>query len=98
MVQIFVVVFGVLNYIYVEVIWIQSLLDWIFSYVCVFDFFGGVFVMIVFDNLKLVVIKVCFYDLVINCIYGDMVVYYDIVVVFVWLRKFKDKVKVEIVV
>lgn len=64
-------------------------------YVCVLNFFGGCVEIIVLDNLKFGVYKVDFYDLVLNCIYGEMVVYYGMVIILVCSWKFCDKVKVE---
>lgn len=95
-VQVIVVVFGVLSYIWVEVIWFQQFEDWVMSYVCCFQWLGGVFEFVVSDNLKSVIFRVCKYDFDVNFIYQQMFEYYNVVVLFVWLCKLKDKVKVEV--
>lgn len=52
----FVVVMGVLSYVYVEVWFSEGLVDWIGCYVGFFVFFGGVLVIIVCDNFKVGVV------------------------------------------
>ena len=93
--QLFVATLGASNYTYVEASWTQSLPDWISSHVRAFEFFGGVPVQVVCDNLKSGVIKACFYDPAINRTYGDMARHYDTAIVPARPRKPKDKAKVE---
>ena len=93
--QLFVATLGASNYTYVEASWTQTLPDWISSHVRTFEFFGGVPVQVVCDNLKSGVIKACFYDPAINRTYGDMARHYDTVIVPARPRKPKDKAKVE---
>ena len=94
-VQLFVATLGASNYTYVEASWTQSLADWISSHVRAFEFFGGVSVQVVCDNLKAGVTKACFYDPAINRTYGDMASHYDTAIVPARPRKPKDKAKVE---
>ena len=93
--QLFVASLGASNYTYVEASWTQSLPDWISSHVRAFEFFGGVPVQVVCDNLKAGVTKACFYDPAINRTYGDMANHYDTAIVPARPRKPKDKAKVE---
>lgn len=52
-------VLGASNYTYCEATWSQGLPDWIGSHVRAFEFFGGVPAVLVPDNLKSGVSKVC---------------------------------------
>ena len=93
--QVFVAVLGASNYTFVEATWTQSLPEWIASHVRALDFFGGVTVQIVSDNLKAGVTKACFYDPAINRTYADMAAHYDTAVVPARPYKPKDKAKAE---
>jgi transposase len=70
--QLFVATPGASNYTYVEATWTQSLPDWIASHVRAFDFFGGVPVQVVPDNLKAGVTRACFYEPAINRTCADL--------------------------
>lgn len=65
-VYVFVVVFGVLNYIYVCVMCFEVMFDWIGSLIDVLEFYGGVFELLVFDNFKVLIVKVDWYELVLG--------------------------------
>ena len=74
--QVFVAVFGASNYTYAEATWTQTLPDWIGSHVRAFQFFGGVPVALVPDNLRSGVSKAWFYDPEINPTYQRMASHY----------------------
>jgi len=93
--QVFVAVLGASNYTYTEATWAQGLPDWIGSHVRMFTFFGGAAELLVPDNLKSGVNKVCFYDPDINPTYQEMAAYYGTVVLPARVRKPRDKAKVE---
>lgn len=60
--QIFVAVLGASNYTFIEATADQSLLSWVQSHVRAFEFFGGVPICLVPDNLKSGVTKSHLYD------------------------------------
>ena len=94
--QVFVAVFGASNYTYAEATWTQTLPDWIGSHVRAFQFFGGVPVALVPDNLRSGVSKAWFYDPEINPTYQRMAPHYQVAVLPTRARRPKDKAKVEV--
>lgn len=92
---IFVGVLGASNYTYAEATWDQSLPNWIASHVRMFDFFGGVPLVIVPDNLKSAVTRACRYEPDINPTYADCIAHYGAVVLPARPYKPKDKAKAE---
>ena len=94
--QVFVAVFGASNYTYAEATWTQTLPDWIGSHVRAFQFFGGVPVALVPDNLRSGVSKAWFYDPEINPTYQRMASHYQVAVLPTRARRPKDKAKVEV--
>ena len=91
----FVAVLGASNYTYCEATWSQGLPDWIGSHVRAFEFFGGVPAVLVPDNLKSGVNKVCAYDPQLNPTYHDLAEHYGTAVIPARPRHPKDKAKVE---
>jgi transposase len=93
--QVFVAVLGASNFTYSEATWGQGLADWTSSHVRAFQFFGGVPEVLIPDNLKSGVKKVCYYDPDINPTYQDLANHYSTVVLPARVRKPRDKAKVE---
>ena len=93
--QLFVAVLGASNYTYAEPSWTQGLGDWIGSHIRAFEFFGGVPEIVVPDNLKSGVTKVCRYEPGVNLTYEEMAQHYGVAVVPARPRKPRDKAKVE---
>ena len=93
--EIFVAVLGASNYAYAEVVWTQTLSDWIGAHVRMFRFHGGVARLLVPDNLKAGVHKASFYDPELNRSYGMMASHYGVGVLPTRPRKPKDKAMVE---
>ena len=93
--QIFVAVLGASNYTYAEATLGQQLEDWISSHVRAFTFFGGVPEVLVPDNLKSGVSRVCRYEPDINPTYHDLANHYQTIVLPARVRKPRDKAKVE---
>jgi transposase len=71
-VQLFVAAHGASSYTFAEATWTQTLPDWIGSHTRAFTFFGGVAAMVVSDNLKSGITKVCFYETTVNRKYAEM--------------------------
>lgn len=94
--QIFVAVLGASNYTFVEATPDQGLLSWIQSHVHAFEFFSGVTVCLVPDNLRSGVTKAHLYDPDINRTYQEMADHYGVAVVPTRVRTPKDKPKVEV--
>lgn len=94
--QIFVAVLGGSNYTFVEASADQSLLSWVQSHAHAFEFFGGVPICLVPDNLKSGVTKAHLYDPDINRTYQEMADHYGVAVVPARARTPKDKPKVEV--
>jgi len=93
--QIFVAVLGASSYTYAEAVASQGLADWIGAHVRAFSFFGGVTEVLVPDNLKAGVTKICRYEPDIQSTYAEMAGHYGVAVVPARMRKPKDKAKVE---
>ncbi len=94
-VQIFVAVLGASSYTYAEAVETQSLADWIGAHVRAFQFVGGCPQVLVPDNLKSGVAKICQYEPDIQSTYAEMAAHYGVAVVPARVRKPKDKAKVE---
>jgi transposase len=93
--QLFVAVWGASNYTYAEATMSQTMADWIGSHVRAFDYFGCVPRVLVPDNLKSGVIKVCKYEPDLNPTYTEMAEHYGCAVIPARPRKPRDKAKVE---
>ncbi len=93
--QIFVAVLGASSYTYAEAVETQGLADWIGAHVRAFQFFGGTTEVLVPDNLKSGVTKVCRYEPDVQSTYAEMAAHYGVAVVPARVRKPKDKAKVE---
>lgn len=93
--EIFVAVLGASNYTYVEACWAQSLPSWIMAHARAFQFFGGVPIFLICDNLKSGVIAANRYEPEMNRSYEDLAQYYGCALLPARVRKPKDKAKVE---
>lgn len=93
--QIFVAVLGASSYTYAEAVESQGLADWIGAHGRAFRFFGGCPEVLVPDNLKSGVTKVCRYEPDVQSTYAEMAAHYGVAVVPARVRKPKDKAKVE---
>lgn len=94
--QIFVSVLGASNYTFCEATWDQSLESWTGSHIHAFEYFGGVPEIVVPDNLRSGVSKVCRYEPDLNPTYHEMAVHYGTAVIPARVRRPKDKAKVEV--
>ena len=94
--QVFVAVLGASSYTYAEATWTQGLPDWIGSHVRAFEFFGGVPEIVVPDNLKSGVSKVCLYEPDVNPTYQEAAAHYGTAVIPARVAKPRDKAKVEV--
>lgn len=94
-VQIFVAVLGASSYTYAEAVETQGVADWIGAHVRAFRFFGGAPEVLVPDNLKSGVTKICRYEPDVQSTYAEMAAHYGVAVVPARVRKPKDKAKVE---
>lgn len=94
--QIFVAVLGASNYTFIEATADQSLLSWVSSHVHAFEFFDGVTVCLVPDNLKSGITKAHLYDPDVNRTFQDLADHYGVAVVPARVRTPKDKSKVEV--
>lgn len=93
--EVFVAVLGASNYTYAEASLSQDSCSWIMAHVRAFEYFGGVPLALVPDNLKSAVIKPCRYEPLINQNYYDMASYYGSSVMPARVRKPKDKALAE---
>jgi len=93
--QLFVAVWGASNYTYAEASLSQELPSWIGSHVRAFEYFGCAPHVLVPDNLKSGVTKVCYYEPEINRSYGEMAAHYGGVIVPARPYHPRDKAKVE---
>lgn len=97
-VELFVGVLGASNYTYAEATATQQSVDFIQSHVRALEFFGGVPVVIVPDQLKSGVTTSCIYDPKVQRTYEEMARHYGTSVFPARPRKPKDKAKVEVAV
>jgi transposase len=94
--QIFVAVLGASSYTFAEATWTQALVDWLGSHVRALEFFGGVPLAAVPDNLKSGVAKSHRYDPALNPAYQDFAEHYGLAILPARVRKPRDKAKVEV--
>lgn len=94
--QVFVAVLGSSSYTYAEATWSQKLPDWIGSHVRAFEFYGGLPLIVVPDNLKSAVTKPCRYEPDLNPTYQQMAEHYGVAVIPARPYKPKDKSKAEV--
>jgi len=93
--QVFCAATGYSQLLYARVCKTQGLRDWLDCHSFMFEFFGGVPEVVVPDNLKSGVKKVCRYDPEMNPAYADLAQHYKVTVLPARVRKPKDKAKVE---
>jgi transposase len=93
--EIFVGCLGASQFTFVEATKTQSLPDWIYSHIHMFEFFEGVTEIVVPDNLKAGVTKAHRYDPDINANYQLFSEHYGCAIVPARAGKPKDKAKVE---
>jgi transposase len=93
--EVFVATLGASNYTYMEATWTQGLRDWINSHVRAFDYFQGVPLMVVPDNLKTGVTKAHRYEPWLNETYQGLAAHYGFALMPARVRKPRDKAKVE---
>jgi transposase len=96
--QVFVATLGAGNYTFAEVTASQRLPDWLASHVRAFEFFGGVPVLVIPDNLKTGINHPCYYEPELNLAYAELAEHYGVAVLPARVRKPKDKAKVEVAV
>nr|VFJ67126.1 MAG: Transposase [Candidatus Kentron sp. DK] len=96
--QVFVAVLGASNYTYAEATWSQGLSDWVGSHVRAFEFFGGVPLLLVPDNLKSAVFKADRYAPEANATYAELARHYGTAILPARPYKPKDKAKAEVAV
>lgn len=94
--QIFIAVLGASNFTYAEASLSQTLPDWIGAHVRAFEYIGGIPEIVVPDNLKSAVKKVCKYDPDLNPTYQKFAEHYGVAVIPARPYKPKDKSKVEV--
>lgn len=94
--QLFVAVWGASNYTYAEATLSQTLPEWIHSHVHAFEYFKGAPHVLIPDNLKSGVNKVCFYEPELNPTYAEMAEHYGCAVIPARPRKPRDKAKAEV--
>lgn len=94
--QIFVAVLGASNYTFIEATHDQSLQSWIISHIHAFNFFNGVPICLVPDNLKSGITKSHLYDPDVNRSFQELADHYGVAVVPARVRTPKDKSKVEV--
>lgn len=94
--QIFVAVLGASNYTFIEATEDQSLLSWVQSHVHAFEFFEGVTICLVPDNLRSGITKSHLYDPDVNHTFQELADHYGVAVTPARVRTPKDKSKVEV--
>ena len=93
--QIFVGALGASQFIFAEATSSQKIPDWVQSHIRMWEYFGGVSVMVVPDNLRSGVTKSHLYDPDINANYQHLGEYYGFAIVPARIIEPKDKAKVE---
>lgn len=96
--QIFIGVLGGSNYTYCEATWSQKSRDWIDSHVRMFEFFGGVPLVVVHDNLRSAVTRADRVSPLINETYMNLCRHYKTHPFAARSYKPKDKAKAEVAV
>jgi transposase len=92
---IFVAALGVSSYTFAEATWSQELPCWIGSHIRALEYFGGLPMLVVPDNLKTGVTKACRYEPDLNPTYSEMAAHYGVAVLPARPRKPRDKAKAE---
>jgi transposase len=92
---IFVAALGVSSYTFAEATWNQELPCWIGSHIRALEYFGGLPMLVVPDNLKTGVTKACRYEPDLNPTYSEMAAHYGVAVLPARPRKPRDKAKAE---
>ncbi len=80
----------------VKATWTQGLSDWIGSHARCFGFLGGTPEVVVPDNLRRSITKVCFYEPDINPTYQEMAAHYGVAVIPARVARPRDKAKAEV--
>ncbi len=93
--EIFVAVLGASSYVYAEATWTQQLPDWIGSHVRAFEAMSCVPALLVPDNLKSAIRKVCRFEPEANSTYADMARHYSTAILPARPYKPRDKAAVE---
>lgn len=93
--QIFVAALGASSYTYAEATWTQGTGDWVGSHVRAFEYFGGVPMLVVSDNLRTGVSRACRYEPGINATYAEMLTHYGSAALPTRVGRPQDKAKVE---
>lgn len=93
--EIFVATLGASNYTFVDVTWSQGSEDFLASHQRAVEFFGGVSLIFVLDNLKSGVTKADRYEPLVNRSYEDLLSHLNAVAIPGRPRKPRDKAKVE---
>jgi transposase len=93
--QIFVAVLGASNFTYAHACRSQELPEWIGAHTRMVEYFGGVTLAVVPDNLRSGVRHACFYEPDLNPTYHDWAQHYGTVVLPTRVRRPRDKAKVE---
>ena len=93
--QVFCAATGYSQLLYAHVCRTQGLSDWLHCHSLAFEYFGGAPEVVVPDNLKSGVKRVCRYDPEANPAYADLAKHYKVTVLPARVRKPKDKAKVE---
>ena len=94
--QIFVAVMGASNFTFAMAMANQKVENWIEGHVKAFEYLGGCPSIVVPDNLKSAVTKVCRYEPWIQSSYAEMARHYGIAIIPARPYKPKDKAKVEV--
>ena len=93
--ELFVGAMGLSNYTYAEATWTQRIEDWLSSHTRMVEYFGGVPVAIVPDNLRSGVSKACRYDPERNVSYRQWAEHYRVAILPARPHRPTDKSKVE---
>jgi transposase len=93
--QIFVAVLGASNYTYVQACRSQELPEWISAHTRMVEYFGGVALAVVPDNLRSGVRHACYYEPDLNPTYQEWAEHYGTTVLPTRVRRPRDKAKVE---
>jgi transposase len=95
-VELFVAVLGASNYTFAEATATQQVEDWLGSHVRAFEFFGGVPVAVVPDQLKTGVTGACRYEPALQRSYDELAGHYATVILPARPARPRDKAKVEV--
>jgi transposase len=92
---VFVMVLSFSRHMYAQLVFDQAIATWIRLHVAAFEYFGGVPLRVVLDNLKAGIVKACLYDPEIQRTYRELCRHYDVVARPCRPRKPEHKGKVE---